>query len=490
MKLLLSAWILSVITFTSLSALAHTQADFYPEFLTEKIKVTIKSSPTAYRSQMALLKRMDIDIAGIDFKRKLIDVYVNSEEYEKLQERRFVMFGQVQTLSTPKSPNDPRRSGVDPLYKNPEQIEQILKRVNRAFPNITKLIKAGDSFEGKPIWVLKISDNPERNEADEPAILFNSMHHAREVMTPEVALDIIEQLTSGYGKNEKITSWVNDNQIWVMPMLNVDGNNKVWTENPMWRKNTRDGHGVDINRNYPHMWGSCNGSSGSKFSDVYRGPKAASEPETQTIMKLVSNIRPVFDISFHSYSELVIYPMGCDGERAVNAEIVEPIGKKLGELLGYTPGTSWEILYSVDGGDIDWMNNEYQVIPYVLEVNSRSEGFQPPYATTRERTVKKVRPAWQYLLEQLQTRVIVGQVRNSVGVFSGKGFIQVLKKVNGQFRYYTHYKLSANGRFNLVLPDGEYLLRNGFHSEGVTSFGHLRKTITVSGSQRMHVALE
>ena len=64
----------------------------------------------------------------------------------------------------------------------------------------------------------------------------------------------------------------------------------------MWRKNTRDnngsggfdsGDGVDINRNYPYKWGSCNGSSGSTWAQDYRGTAPASEPETQVMMDLV-----------------------------------------------------------------------------------------------------------------------------------------------------------------------------------------------------------
>ena len=73
-------------------------------------------------------------------------------------------------------------------------------------------------------------------------------------------------------------------------MLNVDGNNIVWTTDNMWRKNARgqgnNVYGVDLNRNYSYAWNSCNGSSGSTSSETYRGASAASEPETQALMKL------------------------------------------------------------------------------------------------------------------------------------------------------------------------------------------------------------
>ena len=97
-------------------------------------------------------------------------------------------------------------------------------------------------------------------------------------------------------------------------------------------------------------------------------PEAASEPETRALMGLVTDIKPVFNISYHSYSELVLYPYGCPGEKTATHALVSSIGQKIGELLDYTPGTPWEILYGVDGGDVDWMYADEQVIPYVIEL--------------------------------------------------------------------------------------------------------------------------
>ncbi len=63
----------------------------------------------------------------------------------------------------------------------------------------------------------------------------------------------------------------------------------------LWRKTLRDnngngtikvGDGVDPNRNYPEHWDyDEEGSSSVPSSDTYRGPAAASEPETQAMMR-------------------------------------------------------------------------------------------------------------------------------------------------------------------------------------------------------------
>ncbi len=400
-----------------------------------------------YKLEMGKLNQLHLDVAGIDIKNKSADVVINDAEFRKLQELGFDVSVSMSTLLM---------RGPDTQYKNPAEIETLLNDFHARFPDLTQLKEVGKSLQGRSIWAIKISAQANIHSPNKPVVLFNGMHHAREVMGPEVALDIIETLLTNYGKNNKITHWVDSTEIWVMPMFNVDGNNIVWNEDNMWRKNARDNFGVDINRNYPYAWGSCNGSSAFKHAQDYRGTAPASEPETKVMMNLVKEIRPVFDISYHSYSELVIYPMGCDGKRTQNADVVEKIGKEMGSKLGYTAGTAWETLYSVDGSDIDWMYSEYQVIPYVIEVNSSKDGFQPDYSK-RAPTVELNRQAWQHLLDRLDgpgIRGVVTAKNKNVSDFN----VKVQKKNGTVFVDYMNYKGNADGSFHVVLNPGDYKL--------------------------------
>lgn len=400
-----------------------------------------------YKIGMSKLNQLHLDIAGIDVKNKSADVIINQEELKKLESLGFNV-----TVTMSKS----LMRAPDAQYKNSEEIELILKDYNNRFPDLTQLKVVGKSLQGRSIWAIKISNPANIQQSGKPTILFNGMHHAREVMGPEIALDIIETLLTNYEKDSKITHWVDSNEIWVLPMFNVDGNNIVWTDDNMWRKNARDNHGVDINRNYPYAWGSCNGSSGNKSAQDYRGASAGSEPETQVMMNLVKEIRPVFDISYHSYSELVIYPLGCKGQRTQNADVVEKIGKEIGTKLGYTAGTAWETLYSVDGGDIDWMYAEYQVIPYVIEVNSSRDGFQPDFSK-RAPTVELNRKAWQLLLDRLDGPGIRGNVSSS-GKNIGDFNVLVQKKTGIKYSDYMNYKGNKDGTYHLILNSGNYRL--------------------------------
>lgn len=398
-----------------------------------------------YKSGMSKLNQLHLDVAGIDIKNKFAEVIINEVELKKLEALGFDV-----TVTMSKS----LMRGPDAQYKTSEEIEKILTDYHTRYPELTQLKEVGKSLQGRSIWALKISENAKLHVPTKPIVLFNGMHHAREVMGPEVALDIIETLLTNYGKDNKITHWVDSNEIWVMPMFNVDGNNLVWTQDTMWRKNARGNYGVDINRNYPYAWGTCNGSSSYKSAQDYRGPSAASEPETNVMMNLVKEIRPVFDISYHSYSELVIYPLGCNGKRVQNADVVETIGKQMGSLLKYEAGTAWETLYSVDGGDIDWMYAEYQVIPYVIEVNSSADGFQPDYAK-RQPTVELNRKAWQHLLDRLDGSGIRGIVTSKDEVVSNFS-ISIQKKNGNQFVDYMTYRGNTDGSYHAVVNPGEY----------------------------------
>ena len=173
------------------------------------------------------------------------------------------------------------------------------------------------------------------------------------------------------------------------------------------------------------------------------------------MMNFISKVRPVFDISYHSYSELVIYPLGCSPERTSNKAVVEKIGKELAKKLDYTPGTAWELLYNADGGDIDWMYDEYQVIPYVIELNSRRQGFHPRYNKWRDKTVERNRVGWQHLLRRLSKSGVRG-ILTANGVAVSNYNVEVFDTKNRVLL--SNYKGHESGYFHLILNPGEYEL--------------------------------
>ena len=416
-------------------------------------RIVLKLQLDHYASQMQQIHHMDLDVAGVNLKNKTVDLVVNSAEAAKLKAMGFRSVS-TKTFVSLASP--------DAEYHTPAKVEADLKAFEAAYPDLAQVVSVGKSLEGRDIFAIKITSNVKKADPSKPHILFNGMHHAREVMSTEVPLDTINTLLTQYGKDPKVTHWVDANEIWVLPMFNVDGNNKVWTKDRMWRKNTRGGYGVDINRNYPYAWNSCNGSSSSQGAQDYHGPSGGSEPETQVMMNLVKQIRPVFSISYHSYSEIVIYPYGCANSHVPTKEVVEGIGAEIAEKIlsddhsgHYTAGTAPELLYSVDGGDVDWMYHEYQVIPFVIEVNSDGQGFQPSFKKWRDDTVARVKPGWQLLLDKLDGSSMHGQVKNSAGTGIAQAVLQI-ERTSGGAPFTQTYPAQANGFFDVIVPAGQY----------------------------------
>jgi carboxypeptidase T len=384
------------------------------------------------------LRSQEFDITGINLREKHIDAFLTEDQLDLVKNKKFNI-----EFSFPKS----LIAAPDKEYKNPQEVEEFLFDIHARYPEYTKLKEIGKTLEGRPIWAIKITGSEEN--VQKSVFFINGMHHAREVMTPEITTDMVEYLVTRYRSDDKVTKWMDETVIWVLPMFNLDGNNMMWNGNPMWRKNTRDGHGVDINRNYPTAWNTCRGSSGSTWAQDYRGVSPASEPETQAMMNFIGSIKPVFSISYHSYSEIVIYPFGCGPKLPPEIEPVVSIGKELGQILDYEPGTSWELLYNVDGGDIDYLYTEHQVIPYVVEVNSSREGFQPSYTQWRNKTVERNRPGWMYLLNRLQGPSIQGRVD-----------LNEYKKIElwtiGASRPFKTYNINPDGTFHIILKQSWY----------------------------------
>ena len=246
----------------------------------------------------------------------------------------------------------------------------------------------GTSHEGRDLWCVRVSDNPEVDEADEPEILIDGLHHAREVMASETVLMLIDHLGSNYGVDPEITWLLENREIYLVPIVNPDGFVYNETTDPngggMWRKNRRDNgdgtYGVDPNRNYPYQWVGS-GSSTDPSSLTYRGPSAGSEPEVQAMMALVNAHAFVTSQSFHSYSDLTLYPWGyTSGDSPDDATFIY-MADIMTRLNGYDPGQPADLLYTVNGGSFDWVYGAQDEHPKCLafsnEIGGSTDGFWP-----------------------------------------------------------------------------------------------------------------
>ena len=249
-----------------------------------------------------------------------------------------------------------------------------------------------------------------------------------------------------------------------MPVVNPDGLEYVWTDEQFWRKNRRDNgggtFGVDLNRNYPFLWGECGNNSSSPSSDVYRGPSPASEPEVQAMIALAETIRPVAANSYHSSGREVLPPYVCAD--LAEAQVVDAIREIYRTAMDY----DWR-LASSSGESFEWMYNQTSSVAYLTEM---STAFQPPFEETLEE-LDRLRPGWLALLETLLAGPLVsGVVTDSV---TGDPIQAEIRASTIAFSEGERRASRADtGYYGWILPPGD-------HELTFTAEGYLEQTVSI-----------
>ncbi|MBM7491998.1 hypothetical protein JOD64_003220 [Micromonospora luteifusca] len=287
---------------------------------------------------------------------------------------------------------------ADSNYHDYAELTAVVNQVVADHPAIARKISIGSSYEGRDLMAVKISDNVGTDEA-EPEILFNSQQHAREHLTVEMAIYLLNLFTDSYGGDSRITNIVNSREIWIVPTVNPDGSEYDIATGSYrsWRKNRQPNSGssnvgTDLNRNWGYNWGCCGGSSGSTSSETYRGPSAFSAPETQALRnfvngRVVGGVQQIkANIDFHTYSQLVLWPYGyttantATGMSADQYNTFATIGQQMAATNSYTPEQSSD-LYITDGDSLDWLWATHNIWAYTFEMypgSSGGGGFYPP----------------------------------------------------------------------------------------------------------------
>ena len=366
---------------------------------------------------------------------------------------------------------------IDPEYHTYEELTDTLQALEAQYPTLCEVDSIGHAQQfPRTIWCVKISDNVTQVE-DELAVLYIGVHHACEVLGMETLIHMMSTLLGRYGIDPEITRWVDDYEIYFVPLMNPDGHYAVTESiNEFWRKNARDTNnngiyyqfqggtwwtdvteGIDLNRNYNWFWDM--GGSGDPRSYYYRGDSPFSESENQAIRNLARERHFACGISFHSYGEVIIYPWDYNGEPCPDQEVYDVFALELAmRFIKDSGGFYTPLIYEAHSGQCrNWFYGVTGSLLFCLELMPYPI-FIPPGSQLVERTERYYNGS-KYLLERLSGTGITGHVYDAVTGEPVEARVEISGTISEQVM--SRWNEPVYGRYIRLLNPGTYTVVSG-----------------------------
>jgi len=299
---------------------------------------------------------IDNDISIIEVNIDSLLVFASEEEISWLEKQNFypeiVYENYAEMMGWNENP-----SMLDDFHKY-TQLTEELQDIAEDYPDITALYDLGTSVQGRTIWGLKVTDNPDIEE-NEPEVRICGCHHGNEIMSVELPLNLAWHMVENYDSDQRIKDLVDNRETWIIPLVNPDGREV---------SNRVNANGVDLNRDYGYLWGAEGGS-----------PSPFSQPETRAIREHALDNCFVLSLSYHTTAKYINYVWNYKGEAVADEDVVIHLSEMYGQYNDYVviEGFNW---YECRGdtndfsygcrGDIDWtIETENSNIPYVWDKN-------------------------------------------------------------------------------------------------------------------------
>jgi len=133
-------------------------------------------------------------------------------------------------------------------YHKYEEVVYFLKKWEKDFPNLVELYSVGQSFEGREIWQITISNKSTGKDTDKPAMFLEGNRHSGEVTAAESALYFAWYVLSNYGEDPEITNLVDTKALYIRVKNNPDGSelylNTAQSNRSSTRPHDSDGDGL------------------------------------------------------------------------------------------------------------------------------------------------------------------------------------------------------------------------------------------------------
>ncbi|MDW8107788.1 MAG: M14 family carboxypeptidase A/B, partial [Armatimonadota bacterium] len=178
-------------------------------------------------SQIAELEQLVHDIWLIQG--RTVDVCASPEEQETLRKAGYtgkVLISDVGALIRQQQTEFvPQDGGLFTRYLTLDEIYAAMQQLAAQHPHLVQLLLIGRSVENRPIYALRLTKDPRRARVypSRPQVVINAMQHAREWITPPVALYFAYRLVAEYYTNARARNYLDRLEVYVVPVVNPDG---------------------------------------------------------------------------------------------------------------------------------------------------------------------------------------------------------------------------------------------------------------------------
>ncbi|WP_261130823.1 stalk domain-containing protein [Bacillus sp. Marseille-Q3570] len=288
---------------------------------------------------------------------------------------------------------------VNPIqtYTYNEMVRDI-KALAKKHPELIKYKVIGKSEYGRDIYAVSLGSG-------KATVFINGSHHAREWLTTNVNMYMIDQYAQAYKANRtidgyKVKSILNNTTMWFVPMVNPDGvtlqqsglsafpqsahaglikMNEGSRDFTRWKAN---GKGVDLNRQYDADWANIKNNRSQPSWANHKGTAPHTASETKAIVNFTKQIDPEIAVPYHSAGKIIYWNFHQTGSRY---DRDHKLAKKIGYHTGYRlvyPGPN-----PSGGGMTDWFISKYKRPGFTMEIGN--------YPGNRHLPISEFNPTWQ-----------------------------------------------------------------------------------------------
>lgn len=269
-----------------------------------------------------------------------------------------------------------------------QSVQNEIAALAEAYPQLISTESIGTSVQGRDITLIKLGTGSTK------ACIIAGIH-ARETITVSYAMRCIEEFCVAYTDNTKIGSYdikqlLDTYTLYMVPLSNPDGLEIVtgraqpevtityrkkqysneYTTIADYKGNA---NGVNLNKNFPLLWEKINNKVTTPDAENYKGPSAASEPETQALMQLCEANDFVFMTSLHVKGDCLYWSDTLNP----NVGVSKTVATRLEKEYGFYKCKTSDDVNGFGGGFENWFREAFKKPGFCLELMPLEETVDP-----------------------------------------------------------------------------------------------------------------